>query len=145
MAGSTNVIHLHGEITKLRSENDRKITQEWIEDLELGHLASDGFQLRPDIVWFGEELDLDRIELTIQEAKDVDACIIVGTSMQVSPANGIPFLTPETALIYYVDPGDRDFILPKFREYFFYHIQEPASKGMDIVKQELFNIFKIKE
>ena len=144
MAGSTKVIHLHGEITKLRSDRDRRITQEWVDELKLGQLSSDGSQLRPDIVWFGEELDSDRIDMTKREAKDVDVCIIIGTSMQVAPANGIPFLTPETALLYYVDPSDRDFNIPGIREYFFYHIQEPATKGMEYMKTELMNVFKIK-
>jgi len=145
LAGSTNVIHLHGEITKLRSDKNRKITQEWVGELELGQLASDGSQLRPDVVWFGEELDSDRIEMTKRAAKEADVCIIIGTSMQVSPANGIPFLTKETTLLYYVDPGDKDFDIPTFRKYFFYHIQETATKGMGYMKKELFNVFKIKE
>jgi NAD-dependent deacetylase len=145
VAGSTNVIHLHGEITKLRSDRNRRETQEWVSDLALGQLSSDGSQLRPDVVWFGEELDSDRIDMTKRAAKDVSACIIVGTSMQVAPANGIPFLTPETCLIYYVDPSDRDFSVPKFREFFFYHIQEPATIGMASMKKELMEVFKITE
>ena len=145
MAGSSNVIHLHGEITKLRSDVNRRITQEWVEELQLGQLASDGSQLRPDVVWFGEDLDSDRIEMTKRAAKDVAACIIVGTSMQVAPANGIPFLTPETALLYYVDPGDKDFYVPTFRKYFFYHVQEPATTGMEYMRKELLDVFKIKE
>ena len=145
LAGSTKVIHLHGEITKLRSEKNSHITQEWIVELELGQLAEDGSQLRPDVVWFGEELDSDRIDETKRACKDVDACIIVGTSMQVAPANGIPFLTPETCLLYYVDPGDRDFYVPTFREYFFYHFQEIASVGMKQVKEDLLSTFKIRD
>ena len=144
LAGSSKVIHLHGEITKLRSDRNRRITQEWVEELKLGQLAEDGSQLRPDVVWFGEELDSDRIDETKRACKDVDTCIIVGTSMQVAPANGIPFLTPETCLLYYVDPGDKDFYIPTFREYFFYHFQEVASVGMEQVKEDLFSTFKIK-
>jgi NAD-dependent deacetylase len=145
LAGSSKVIHLHGEITKLRSEKNSLITQEWIGELELGQLAEDGNQLRPDIVWFGEELDSDRIEEAKKSAGECDACIIVGTSMQVAPANMIPFLTPETCLLYYVDPGDKDFHIPKFRDFFFYHFQEVASVGMKQVKEDLLSTFKIKE
>lgn len=144
LAGSTKVIHLHGEITKLRSEKNPLITQEWIGELKLGQLAEDGYQLRPDVVWFGEELDYDRIEEAKRTAGKCDACIIVGTSMQVAPANMIPFLTPETCLLYYVDPGDRDFYVPTFREYFFYHFQESATIGMEKVKDDLLSTFKIK-
>jgi NAD-dependent deacetylase len=145
LAGSSKVIHLHGEITKLRSEKNSLITQEWIGELELGQLAEDGNQLRPDIVWFGEELDSDRIEEAKRSAGGCNACIIVGTSMQVAPANMIPFLTPETCLLYYVDPGDRDFYVPTFRDFFFYHFQEVASVGMKQVKEDLLSTFKIKE
>lgn len=142
VAGSTKVIHLHGEITKLRSESNRRITQEWIGELQLGQLAEDGSQLRPDVVWFGEELDSDIIDETKRACKDIDVCIIVGTSMQVSPANQIPFWTPRTCQIYYVDPGDVDFDIDEIREPFFTHIQEVASKGMEEVKEELltFNL-----
>lgn len=145
LAGSSKVIHLHGEITKLRSEKNPHITQEWVDELELGQLAEDGSQLRPDVVWFGEGLNSDRIEESKRTASGCDACIIVGTSMQVAPANGIPFLTPENCLLYYVDPGDRDFYVPKFREFFFYHFQEIASIGMEQVKEDLLSTFKIKD
>lgn len=144
LAGSSKVIHLHGEITKLRSDGNRRIKQEWVKELKLGQLAEDGYQLRPDVVWFGEELDYDRIEEAKRTAGKCDACIIVGTSMQVAPANMIPFLTPETCLLYYVDPGDRDFYVPTFREYFFYHFQESATIGMEKVKDDLLSTFKIK-
>ena len=143
LAGSTKVVHLHGEITKLRSDSNRRIKQEWIGELELGQLAEDGSQLRPDVIWFGEELDPDVISETYRATEKVDACIIIGTSMQVAPANTIPFLTPETALIYYVDPGDKDFYVPTFREYFFYHFQESATTGMEKVKDDLLTTFKI--
>jgi hypothetical protein len=61
--------------------------------------------------------------------------------MQVAPANSIPFQTKDTALIYYVDPGDVEFYIPLFREHFFYHINESATKGMEKMKQELTEIF----
>lgn len=144
-AGSTNVIHLHGELTKLRSERDPNMTIEWVNELKLGDLAEDGTQLRPDIVWFGEELNYTRIAAVKEAAREANVCIIIGTSMKVAPANGIPFLTPETTLIYYVDPSDRDFDVPKFREYFFYHIQEPATKGMELMMQELLTVYKIQK
>jgi hypothetical protein len=62
--------------------------------------------------------------------------------MQVAPANLIPFSTPDNCLIYYVDPGDVDFYLPKMRSVFFYHIKESASTGIERVKEELQEIFK---
>jgi NAD-dependent deacetylase len=140
-AGSTNIIHLHGEISKLRSEYniDTKIT--FTEDLKLGDLCPEGGQYRPDIVWFGEDLDFHKMEMTKLAAKSADVCIIVGTSMQVAPANGIPWLTKETALIYYVDPSDMNFYVPEYRRGFIYHIQKKASEGMLEVTRDLEEIY----
>jgi NAD-dependent deacetylase len=142
-AGTTKVIHLHGELSKIRSENSNEFTYPYDKDIKLGDLAEDGHQLRPYITWFGEDLDWEKVQLAKDAAKDADVCIIVGTSMQVAPANTIPFKTKETALIYYVDPGDVEFYIPGFREYFFYHIKETASVGIQKVKEELENIYSI--
>jgi NAD-dependent deacetylase len=142
-AGTTKVIHLHGELSKVRSENSTEFVYPYDKDIKLGDLAEDGHQLRPYITWFGEDLDWEKVQLAKDAAKDADVCIIVGTSMQVAPANSIPFQTKETALIYYVDPGDVEFYIPGFREYFFYHIKETASVGMQKVKEELETIYSI--
>jgi NAD-dependent deacetylase len=140
-AGTTKVIHLHGELSKVRSENSTEFVYPYDKDIKIGDLAEDGHQLRPYITWFGEDLDWEKVQLAKDAAKDADVCVIVGTSMQVSPANTIPFQTKETALIYYVDPGDVDFYIPGFREYFFYHIQEPATTGMEKIKEELKTVY----
>jgi len=140
-AGSTNVIHLHGEISKIRSENSTEFVYPYDKDIKIGDLAEDGYQLRPYVTWFGENLDFKNIKLAEEAAFDSAVCVIVGTSMQVAPASSIPFQTKDTALIYYVDPGDVGFYIPKFREYFFYHIEEPATTGMQKIKQELTQIF----
>ena len=140
-AGTTKVIHLHGELSKVRSENSTEFVYPYDKDIKIGDLAEDGHQLRPYITWFGEDLDWEKVQLAKDAAKDADVCVIVGTSMQVSPANTIPFQTKETALIYYVDPGDVDFYIPGFREYFFYHIQEPATTGMVKIKEELKTVY----
>jgi NAD-dependent deacetylase len=140
-SGSTKVIHLHGEISKIRSENSTEFVYPYDKDIKIEDLAEDGHQLRPYITWFGENLDWKNVKLAEEAAFDSDVCIIVGTSMQVAPANSIPFQTKDTALIYYVDPGDVEFYIPRFREHFFYHIAEPATKGMEKMKQELEEIF----
>lgn len=140
-AGSTNVIHLHGELAKLKSETDDTILKSFDTDLKLGDLAPDGGQWRPDIVWFGEDLDFMRMHNTKTAAQECDVCIIVGTSMKVSPANGIPWQTKETTIIYYVDPGDMDFYVPEYRRGFFYHIQKPATEGMKEVMDDLKEIY----
>ena len=140
-AGSAKVIHLHGEISKVRSENSTEFVYPYDKDIKIGDLAEDGHQLRPYITWFGENLDWKNVKLAEEAAFDADVCIIVGTSMQVAPANSIPFQTKDTALIYYVDPSNVEFYVPGFRECFFYHIEETATKGMEKMKQELTEIF----
>ena len=140
-AGSTKVIHLHGELSKVRSENSTEFVYTYDKDIKIGDLAEDGQQLRPYITWFGENLDWKNVKLAEEAAFDADVCIIVGTSMQVAPANSIPFQTKDTALIYYVDPSNVEFYVPGFRECFFYHIEETATKGMEKMKQELEEIF----
>ncbi len=138
-AGSTNIIHLHGELTKSRSTFPGSTeTYDCHGDIKIGDKCPRGSQLRPHIVWFSESLDPIKIKNAETESEKCDICIIVGTSMQVSPANQIPFLTKEDCLIYYIDPSDIDFYIDKQRKPFFTHIKEPATIGMqkviDIIK-----------
>ncbi|GLB49992.1 SIR2 family NAD-dependent protein deacylase [Neptunitalea lumnitzerae] len=100
--GSTNVIHLHGELLKIRStkyENDIRYCD---QDINLGDLCERGAQLRPHIVWFGEAVPM--FEKAITEISNADAVIIVGTSMQVYPAASLVHYAPTNATIYFVDP-----------------------------------------
>lgn len=140
-AGSKNVIHLHGELSKLQSEDNHEIITEWENDLKIGDLGFDGHQLRPNIVWFGENLNQSLMEKVAEEAFNSDVCLIIGTSMKVAPANSIPWLTKDSALVYYVDPSDIEFYIPNNRNPFFYHIQEVATTGVERVKNELLDIF----
>jgi len=101
-AGSTNVLHLHGELFKVRSTYDEFDVQGWKTDLVLGDKCSKGYQLRPDIVWFGEAVPLIPKAISICETADI--LVIIGTSMQVYPAASlIQYVQPETN-IYYIDP-----------------------------------------
>lgn len=140
-AGSTNVIHLHGELKKVRSTVDSTIIYDWSEDCNIGDKCKKGSQLRPHIVWFGESLNHKFIERTTEIASECDICVIVGTSMQVAPANSIPFLTKDTTLIYYIDPSDINFNIPYLRKSFFYHFKDIASNGMIKLENELKEIF----
>ena len=138
-AGSTNIIHLHGELTKSRSTFPGSTeTYDCQDDINLGDKCPRGSQLRPAIIWFGEDLDGNNLLNAEKVAGECDICIIVGTSMQVFPANQIPFLTKKDYIIFYIDPSDMDFYVPEFRRDFFHHIQEVASVGMqkviDIIK-----------
>ena len=140
-AGSTNVIHLHGELTKARSTFDDSIILDCKGDINIGDRCPEGSQLRPHIVWFGEMLDKGNLEAAKRAAESCDVCVIVGTSMLVSPANSIPFLTKDDSLIYYVDPGDFEMSLPGYRSAFFYHFKEVASTGMEKIYNELNQIY----
>ena len=101
-AGSSNIIHLHGELTKVRSLGNEKLIYDWRKDLLEGDLCEEGHQLRPHIVWFGEEVPM------LQKAAEVvslsDIIMVVGTSMQVYPAAGLVGVAPKFAPIIYIDP-----------------------------------------
>lgn len=105
-AGSTNVIHLHGELLKVRSEKNADLVYDWTEDIAEGDIAEDGEQLRPHIVWFGE--DVPEMAKAITEAYMADILIIIGTSMQVYPAASIIDYVDALTPIIYVDPTDAD-------------------------------------
>ena len=98
-AGSSNVLHLHGELTKVRSVANDLLISHCEDDINLGDFATDGNQLRPHIVWFGEEVPaLEQALLLVQEA---DFLVIIGTSMQVYPAAGLVHYCPENCKIFY--------------------------------------------
>lgn len=102
-AGSTKVIHLHGELLKARSSADSNAIVDWTEDINIGTLAEDGSQLRPHIVWFGE--DVPMISTAVEYASTADIFIIIGTSLQVYPAASLSQYVPLGTPIYLVDPN----------------------------------------
>lgn len=102
-AGSTKVIHLHGELLKVRSTKNEADIQEWKKDLVLGNVDANGNQLRPHIVWFGE--DVPMIEKAVSVCETADILIIIGTSMQVYPAAGLMHYVPENTKTYFIDPN----------------------------------------
>lgn len=100
--GSTKIIHLHGELNKVRSTGHPENIRVWTEDLHTGDLCPNGFQLRPHIVWFGEMVPM--LESAILECESADIIMIVGTSMQVYPAAGLVQYAKPGCQIYYIDP-----------------------------------------
>jgi len=90
--GSTNVLHLHGEIFKMRSVSDESITYRIDGDIQLGDLADNGSQLRPHIVWFEEPVPM--IEMAAEIMKTAEILLIVGTSLVVYPAAGLVNYAP---------------------------------------------------
>lgn len=141
-AGSTRVIHLHGELTKVRPENccnDRDgFSEETVFDIgtdsiTIGDLAPNGAQLRPHIVWFGEAVP--KIDQAIDAVEAADILLIVGTSLQVYPAAGLYRFAKAGTPIYIIDPKD-----VAVRDGRLTHIKEVATKGMEVFK----NILKSK-
>ena len=101
-AGSTEVLHLHGELLKVRSTKNPALVYSWPGDLSLGDLCAEKSQLRPHIVWFGEEVPL--MDQAIEICLQADIFIIIGTSMQVYPAAGLIQFAPAGIPVFFIDP-----------------------------------------
>lgn len=103
-AGSTQVLHLHGEIRKARSTRDPRVVVDLPgTELSLGDLGPDGAQLRPHIVWFGESVPM--VDPAMDLVQTADVVVVVGTSLQVYPAAGLVGYAPPSAPIHVVDPN----------------------------------------
>ena len=138
-AGSTKVIHLHGELSKVTSSKNR-LNPECIKEypldvpIKLGDKAIDGSQLRPYIVWFGEYLNT--MEIAIDIVKYADIFVVIGTSLVVYPAAGlVDYAHPEVPK-YLIDPSNMEGKLPAR----FKHIQAKAVEGVDLFLKELENL-----
>lgn len=129
-AGSTNVFHLHGELLKARSTFDEDLVMDWRTDLNPGDLCEHNHQLRPHVVWFGEQVPM--METAIDLVSTADILVIVGTSMQVYPAAGLLDFVPSSAPIYFIDPK------PNIRESNRLHIiAKKASIGVPELIEKL--------
>ena len=130
-AGSTKILHLHGEIFKMRSEFDEEHIFDIRGDIQLGDKAPDGGQFRPHIVWFGEAVPM--IETAIELTRLADIFLVVGTSLVVYPA---------ASLLHYVGPEIPVYIIDKVIPQTSFRkgitaIEKPATEGM----AALINIF----
>jgi NAD-dependent deacetylase len=101
-AGSSQIIHLHGELKKVRSTGDERLVYAWEKDLVEGDVCEKGFQLRPHIIWFGEEVPA--LHAAAAFVEQADMVIIIGTSMQVYPAAGLTRFAGSECRIFYIDP-----------------------------------------
>jgi NAD-dependent deacetylase len=101
-AGSTRVMHLHGELRKVRSTRYPELVYDWLEDLNEGDHCARGAQLRPHIVWFGEEVPL--IYDAAQLVETADRILVIGSSMQVYPAAGLVSMARADVPVWYIDP-----------------------------------------
>jgi len=140
-AGSTKVIHLHGNLFTLRSTKSKKVVIPWTEPLAKDLKAPNGDSLRPNVVWFGEPLDKEDIILAMNEIWKADAMIVVGTSLNVEPAASMPEEIPDNSPLIYIDPSDTDFNLPEWKKDVYLKIKEKASTGMVKAKEWLDEMF----
>jgi len=101
-AGSSHILHLHGELLKARSTKNSNLIYDWKKVMNLDDVCEENSQLRPHIVWFGEEVPL--FDKALEITSEADILIIVGTSMQVYPAAHLINCAKSTVSIYFIDP-----------------------------------------
>ncbi|NGY38179.1 NAD-dependent deacylase [Flavobacterium sp. XN-5] len=131
-AGSKNVLHLHGELLKVRSTTNPNHILDWTEDLNTGDFDAQKNQLRPHIVWFGEEVPA--LDEAIAITKTADYFAVIGTSLQVYPAAGLIDFTHPEVPVFYIDP--KPIRIPNLRNPLEV-IPEIASEGMKRLKKML--------
>lgn len=135
-AGSTKVLHLHGEIFKMRSSRNTELVYPIKGDIKMGDLAEDGTQLRPYIVWFGEAVPM--IEPAAELVADADLFAVVGTSLVVYPAAGLVNCTATDTPIFVVDKK-----IPSIKAGNRLRIfEQPATEGMQALQSLLLNSYR---
>ena len=133
-AGSSQVLHLHGEINKVKSsgpnpEKEYFPQEHW--EVKMGDVCPDGYQLRPHVVWFGEAVPmLYEAEKIVETA---DFFLVVGTSLNVYPAASLIYSVPKNCESFLIDPNELEV------NYNFTHIKQPASTGMHLFKEILMD------
>ena len=131
-SGSSNVLHLHGELLKVRSTKNANYILDWETDLNFGDFDDKGNQLRPHIVWFGEEVPA--LEEAVGIVENADILIIIGTSLQVYPAASLINFAKATIPVFYIDPKPAEiYNLPNNIKV----LATTGTKGIKIVQKEL--------
>jgi NAD-dependent deacetylase len=130
-SGSSQVIHLHGELFKACSEKNKALIMDWKSDINLGDTALDGNQIRPFIVWFGEEVP--EMHNAAQVIAQADILIVIGTSLQVYPAAGLIHDARRDAKKYIIDPNCNRYAVPGNFE----KIPMKAIDGMKYLRTKL--------
>lgn len=135
-AGSSKVLHLHGELTKARSCTDESLLYDiGYRDIRKGDLCAKGGQLRPHIVWFGEAVPM--MDLAVELAADADIFVVIGSSLNVYPAAGLIHYAPAAASLWLIDP--KEVTVPVNRKVEV--IKEVASRGVSILKDRLLGLY----
>ncbi len=132
-AGSTKILHLHGEILKMRSETDETLIYPIRENMQPGALAEDGGVLRPHIVWFEEPVPM--IEQAVPLVHSADIFVVVGTSLVVYPAAGLVDFTRHDVPKFIVDKK-----IPSTHISNLTAIEQPASVGVKLLKEKLMEL-----
>ncbi len=130
-AGSSKVVHLHGELKKARSSVDESLVYDidgW--ELKMGDRCAKGSQLRPHIVWFGEAVPA--MEDAIPLVENADILVVIGTSLNVYPAAGLVNYASKGTPIFVIDPARPSAYIRNVT-----YIQEKAGKGVEILKEKL--------
>lgn len=133
-AGSNKILHLHGEIFKMRSEKNENLVYDIRGDIQLGDAAEDGAQLRPAIVWFEEPVP--KIEEAMEIVTQADIFVVVGTSLVVYPAAGLIHYTPPHIPKYIVDKS----IPYASAHYQLTSIEKPATEGVKLLIEMLHKL-----
>jgi NAD-dependent deacetylase len=134
-AGSTKVLHLHGELTKARSTADPSLIYDiGYKDIKPGDICEKGSQLRPHIVWFGEAVP--NMDDAVKITSTADIFVVIGSSLNVYPAAGLIDYAPKKASLWLIDPND--VYAPANRN--IEVLKEPASKGVEILTARLLEL-----
>jgi len=134
-AGSTKILHLHGELTKARSTADPSLVYDiGYKDIKPGDVCEKGSQLRPHIVWFGEAVP--NMDEAIRITSTADIFVVIGSSLNVYPAAGLIDFAPAKASLWLIDPNDVYVSFNRNVEV----IKEPASRGVEILTRRLLQL-----
>jgi NAD-dependent deacetylase len=135
-AGSTNVLHLHGELTKARSTEDPSLVYDiGYKDIREGQTCELGSQLRPHIVWFGEPVPM--MDKAVKITEQADIFVVIGSSLNVYPAAGLVNYAPVNASLWLIDP--KDVYVPVYRKVEI--IKKGASEGVAILTEKLLSLY----
>lgn len=134
-AGSSEILHLHGELTKVRGEFSNEESIFWEKNVVMGQKNEKGEQLRPDIVWFGEAVP--KFDEAVMMAANADIMLIIGTSLQVYPAASLMEYPKANVPIIYIDPNPAIDMIDKKRVH---TIAMKASEGMRILRDQLVRL-----
>ncbi|WPO91117.1 SIR2 family NAD-dependent protein deacylase [Chryseobacterium sp. HR92] len=133
-AGSTNILHIHGELFKSCSCSNKKLIYDQKKDINIGDKAEDGAQLRPFIVWFGEDVPLYQNAREI--VRESDILLVIGTSLQVYPAAGLIHDIKDDCLLIVINPNETGFGYGQRAVV----MKETATRGMKLLFDKLVNL-----